>query len=93
MKKKRGWEPNYAPVPTDPALIMECDSVKFHKSAEVKIDEDEDREAKEAAKKGPKLTDWRWGPAQYWYDKEGLPDMCPDYDYGLRLRNKEEQRT
>ena len=91
VKKRRGWAPDYAPVPTDPALVMECDSVKFHKAAELKKEYEEEKDDKEAATKAPKLTDWRWGPAQYWYDKEGLPDICPDYDYGLRVRNVEEQ--
>lgn len=42
-------------------------------------------------KKGPRPTDWRWGPAQYWYDMLELPEDCPDYDYGLRVVGKEEQ--
>ena len=42
-------------------------------------------------KKGPQPTDWRWGPAQYWYDMLELPEDCPDYDYGLMVVGKEEQ--
>ena len=48
---------------------------------------------KSLRRKGPKPTDWRWGPAQFWYDMLELPEEVPDYDYGLKVRNSEEQGT
>ena len=35
--------------------------------------------------KGPKPTDWRHGPAQYWYDMLNLPEKVDDFDYNLKL--------
>ena len=70
-----------------------CQSVRFPKLAEVEKEEvKEEKEVSEPEKKGPKPTDWRWGPAQYWYDMLELPEEVPDYDYGLKIRNKEGQR-
>ena len=91
-KEKRGWDYK-VPLPTDPNAYQECQSVRFHKLAEVEKEEvKEEKEVSEPEKKGPKPTDWRWGPAQYWYDMLELPEEVPDYDYGLKIRNKEEQR-
>ena len=66
---------------------------RFHKPQEVKreVVAKNGEETKEPVKKGPRPTDWRWGPAQYWYDMLELPEDCPDYDYGLRVVGKEEQ--
>ena len=90
-KEKRGWD-YVVPMPTDPDAYQECQSVRFHKPAEVEKEEvKEENETKEPEKKGPKPTDWRWGPAQYWYDMLELPEEVPDYDYGLTIRSKEEQ--
>ena len=68
-------------------------SSRFHKPQEIKTEvvAKNGEEAKEPVKKGPQPTDWRWGPAQYWYDMLELPEDCPDYDYGLRVVGKEEQ--
>ena len=91
-KMKRGWD-YVVPMPTDPEAYQECQSVRFHKPAEVEKKEvKEEKEEKEPEKKGPKPTDWRWGPAQYWYDMLELPEDVPDYDYGLKIRSKEEQK-
>ena len=91
-KVKRGWD-YVVPMPTDPDAYEECQSVRFHKPPEVEKEEvKEEKEQQEPEKKGPKPTDWRWGPAQYWYDMLELPEEVPDYDYGLKIRSTEEQK-
>ena len=90
-KEKCGWDYK-VPLPTDPNAYQECQSVRFHKPAEVEKEEvKEEKEVSEPEKKGPKPTDWRWGPAQYWYDMLELPEEVPDYDCGLKIRIKEQQ--
>ena len=58
------------------------------KTEEVK----DEKEQVQQEKKGPKQSDWRWGPAQYWYDMLELPEDVSEYDYGLKVRSAEEQR-
>ena len=90
-KVRRGWD-YQVPLPTDPEAYEECQSVRFHKPAVLEEEKKpEVSEPVEPEKKGPKPTDWRWGPAQYWYDMLELPEDCPNYDYGLKIRNVEEQ--
>ena len=69
-------------------------TVRFHRPQAAKKEEAsrDGEETKEPVKKGPKPTDWRWGPAQFWYDMLELPEDCADYDYGLRVIGAEEQQ-
>ena len=78
------WKFNYAEWPEDISAYQEDGIVKFHKPKEEETEEIEEG-SKETEKKGPKPTDWRWGPAQYWYDMLGLPEAVDDYDYGLKF--------
>eukprot|EP00095_Tigriopus_kingsejongensis_P010565 maker-scaffold2286_size17589-snap-gene-0.4 protein:Tk10565 transcript:maker-scaffold2286_size17589-snap-gene-0.4-mRNA-1 annotation:"transcription initiation factor tfiid subunit 1 isoform x2" len=80
----RGWEFDFSPFPEDSKLYEEDDAIRFHKPQEEKKLEDEAAEGRERINKGPKATDWRWGPAQYWYDILGVPDNVENYDYGLK---------
>lgn len=41
------------------------------------------------AESRPKVAEWRYGPAQLWYDMLGVPEDGSSFHYGLRL--KEEQ--
>ena len=36
--------------------------------------------------KNPKVADWRYGPAQLWYDMLGVDDSGQDFDYGFKLK-------
>ena len=67
---------------------MSCvlQAVRFHQwpSEQKKSTGEEEAADKKEEKKGPRPTDWRWGPAQYWYDMLNLPEAPEDYDYGLK---------
>lgn len=34
---------------------------------------------------GPKVADWRFGPAQIWYDMLEVPETGDDFDYGFKV--------
>merc|ERR1719188_1868910 len=80
------WKFDYAPYPDDPDAYAEDQAVRFHKwaSEQKKSEGEEESAEKKEEKKGPRSTDWRWGPAQYWYDMLKLPEAPEDYDYGLK---------
>jgi hypothetical protein len=65
-EKEFVWKFDYAPFPEDPNAYEEDQAVRFHKPAEVKEESDESRGKRENEHRGPRSTDWRWGPAQYW---------------------------
>jgi transcription initiation factor TFIID subunit 1 len=37
---------------------------------------------------GPKVADWRFGPAQVWYDILRVPETGDGFNYGFRLKEK-----
>ncbi|XP_061189439.1 transcription initiation factor TFIID subunit 1-like isoform X1 [Saccostrea echinata] len=39
---------------------------------------------------GIKIAPWRYGPAQYWYDLLGVDESGEDFDYGFKMKPKEE---
>ena len=36
--------------------------------------------------KKPKIADWRYGPAQLWYDMLGVDESGEGFDYGLSTK-------
>ena len=46
---------------------------------------DENKNENDVQSKGPKPSDWRHGPAQYWYDMMNLPEKVEDFDYNLKM--------
>lgn len=37
---------------------------------------------------GPKVADWRFGPAQIWYDMLEVPETGDNFDYGFKMTEK-----
>jgi len=85
IKRSRGWNLNIAPPPEDPEAYAVDDAVLFRQPMQLTkpVPQSPPKE-EDLSKKGPKPTDWRWGPAQYWYDMVELPPDIDDYDYGLK---------
>lgn len=36
----------------------------------------------------PKVAEWRYGPAQLWYDMLGVPEDGCNFSYGFKLKEK-----
>ena len=36
----------------------------------------------------PKVADWRFGPAQVWYDMLEVPETGDGFNYGFKLKDK-----
>lgn len=36
---------------------------------------------------GPKVADWRFGPAQHWYDMLDVPETGEGFDYGFKQKD------
>lgn len=34
----------------------------------------------------PKIAEWRYGPAQLWYDMLGVPEDGSNFNYGFKLK-------
>lgn len=36
----------------------------------------------------PRVAEWRYGPAQLWYDMLGIPEDGSNFNYGFKLKEK-----
>ncbi|KAK9885772.1 hypothetical protein WA026_013642 [Henosepilachna vigintioctopunctata] len=87
--KTRGWFIDYAPDPP-PEQCRSDDEEKFLKPAEHNsTDNKPDAQAKDDT--GPKAADWRFGPAQMWYDMLEVPETGENFDYGFKMSNQKEK--
>ncbi|KAL1517978.1 hypothetical protein ABEB36_001670 [Hypothenemus hampei] len=86
--KVRGWFFDYANnVPQE--TVKSDDEEKFLKPEEQHSEANkEDLEKKDES--GPKAADWRFGPAQIWYDMLEVPESGDGFNYGFKLKDKEE---
>ena len=79
-------QPAFPEPPTDPKFYVEDQAVRFHRPAADKSEDvDDDQDMKNKYDNRVKPTDWRTGPAQYWYDMLNVPDKAEDFDYNLKM--------
>uniref|UniRef100_A0A8D0DEX1 Transcription initiation factor TFIID subunit n=1 Tax=Sander lucioperca TaxID=283035 RepID=A0A8D0DEX1_SANLU len=90
QEKKSGWLYEYAPPPP-PEQCLSDDEITMMAPVESKFSQtcgDGDKEAESR----PKVAEWRYGPAQLWYDMLGVSEDGSNFNYGLKLKehqNKE----
>ena len=93
-KKSKGWQLDFAPYPDDPDAYVEDQAVRFHRPFKAKSEEKQDSgDAQDARSRGPRSTDWRQGPAQYWYDLLELPEVVDDFDYGIKSNKDDDEEA
>ncbi|XP_048838962.1 transcription initiation factor TFIID subunit 1 isoform X2 [Brienomyrus brachyistius] len=86
-EKKSGWSCEYPPPPP-PEQCLSDDEITMMAPVESKFSQaagDGDK----VPESRPRVAEWRYGPAQLWYDMLGVPEDGSTFHYGFRL--KEEQ--
>ncbi|XP_030762639.1 transcription initiation factor TFIID subunit 1 [Sitophilus oryzae] len=84
--KHRGWFPDYA-LNVSPDQIKSDDEEKFLKAIE-HPSESNKQDAEKKDESGPKAADWRFGPAQIWYDMLDVPETGDNFNYGFKVTNE-----
>ncbi|XP_003436646.2 transcription initiation factor TFIID subunit 1 isoform X1 [Anopheles gambiae] len=82
-RRRQYFTPTYASLP--PKDMWASDEELRFTSREA--DEEKEIKDKESDSKGdskPKVADWRYGPAQKWYDMLDVPDTGEDFNYGFK---------
>ena len=73
-----------------PSQVLTDDEDVLRRPMDLKKYGGDNSESKDAT---PKIADWRFGPAQYWYDFNGAPESGEGFDYGLNKRLKMSDNT
>ncbi|XP_069468453.1 transcription initiation factor TFIID subunit 1 isoform X2 [Ambystoma mexicanum] len=84
VEMKSHWEYEYAPPPP-PEQCLSDDEITMMAPVESKFSLSAGDTDKVADTK-PKVAEWRYGPAQLWYDMLGVPEDGSGFDYGFRLK-------
>ncbi|XP_044017521.1 transcription initiation factor TFIID subunit 1-like isoform X2 [Aphidius gifuensis] len=82
--KFKGWKMSYGPIPDDKNKIASDDEAKLLTPTQDK-EQTGKPDTGENDDMGPKAADWRFGPAQHWYDLFNVPENGEDFTYGFRL--------
>ncbi|XP_034539140.1 transcription initiation factor TFIID subunit 1 isoform X10 [Notolabrus celidotus] len=84
--KKSGWVYEYAAAPP-PEQCLSDDEITMMAPVESKFSQtcgDGDKEAESR----PKVAEWRYGPAQLWYDMLGVSEDGSNFNYGFKLKEE-----
>ncbi|KAG8041343.1 hypothetical protein G9C98_002331 [Cotesia typhae] len=87
--KSRGWVMNYGPDP-DPDQCASDDELKLLAINEVKKNLPDIEEKKKNVNATLTAKDWRFGPAQFWYDMIKVSETGDGFDYGFKLAKNQE---
>ncbi|XP_067327703.1 transcription initiation factor TFIID subunit 1 isoform X1 [Anolis sagrei] len=90
------WDYEYAPPPP-PEQCLSDDEITMMAPVESKFSQSTG-DADNVADTRPKVAEWRYGPAQLWYDMLGIPEDGSGFDYGFKLKeakveDEEEEST
>ncbi|KAG7282696.1 hypothetical protein CRUP_017622 [Coryphaenoides rupestris] len=88
---KSGWTYEPAPPPP-PEQCLSDDEITMMAPVESKFsqasgDMDQEKESR------PRVAEWRYGPAQLWYDMLGVPEDGSNFTYGFRLLEEHAENT
>uniref|UniRef100_A0A3P8XSZ4 Transcription initiation factor TFIID subunit n=1 Tax=Esox lucius TaxID=8010 RepID=A0A3P8XSZ4_ESOLU len=83
-EKKSGWEYEYAPAPP-PEQCLSDDEITMMAPVESKFSQTSG-DGDKVAESRPKVAEWRYGPAQLWYDMMGVPEDGSGFHYGFKLK-------
>ncbi|XP_012287016.1 transcription initiation factor TFIID subunit 1 [Orussus abietinus] len=88
--KFKGWMMQYGPDPTSDQCCPD-DEEKLLLPVEDKEQTGKPGESGENGDMGPKVADWRFGPAQIWYDMLEVPETGDGFNYGFKTMEKIEE--
>ncbi|XP_062358992.1 transcription initiation factor TFIID subunit 1 isoform X3 [Cinclus cinclus] len=91
VEGKSPWEYEFA-APPPPEQCLSDDEITMMAPVESKFSQSTGDIDKVTDTK-PKVAEWRYGPAQLWYDMLGIPEDGSGFDYGFKLKEENEQEA
>lgn len=86
-RKNAGFGLKFAPTPSKD-MIMSDDEEKLLSSKTSNDKEEKTDDGNGNDKKSKMAADWRFGPAQIWYDMLDVPESGEGFNYGFKLKDK-----
>lgn len=86
-KKCSSFNLRYAPTPIK-EMIASDDEEKLLSEKTKEEKEEKTEESTSSEQKAKAAADWRFGPAQIWYDMLDVPDSGEGFNYGFKMKEK-----
>lgn len=86
-RKCSGFGLKFAPIPPK-EMIMSDDEEKLLSEKTSEDKEEKSDDANGGDQKSKAAADWRFGPAQIWYDMMDVPESGEGFNYGFKLKDK-----
>ncbi|XP_037277230.1 TATA-box binding protein associated factor 1 isoform X2 [Rhipicephalus microplus] len=77
--------------PPPPDMCMQDDELRLLRPEEEQSSGNKN-EASRSSDVSPQVADWRYGPAQLWYDMYGIPETGDTFDYGFKCIEENDDR-
>ncbi|XP_037506930.1 transcription initiation factor TFIID subunit 1 isoform X4 [Rhipicephalus sanguineus] len=77
--------------PPPPDMCMQDDELRLLRPEEEQSSGNKN-EASRSSDVSPQVADWRYGPAQLWYDMYGIPETGDTFDYGFKCIGESDDR-
>lgn len=90
--RRRGFSLHFGPEPT-PAQCQSDDEDKLLGDLNSEDVRQEGPDNGENSDQKPKVADWRYGPAQIWYDMLEVPDSGEGFNYGFKTKSAQSSST
>lgn len=90
--RRRGFSLHFGPEPT-PAQCVSDDEDKLLGDLNSEDVRQEGPDNGENSDQKPKVADWRYGPAQIWYDMLEVPDSGEGFNYGFKTKSEKSSST
>lgn len=88
-RRCNGFNLKYAPMPPKERCISDDEDKLL--SAVTNDEKEEKQETNASGDSKNKVADWRFGPAQVWYDMLDVPDNGEGFNYGFKLKDKTQE--
>ncbi|XP_055587369.1 transcription initiation factor TFIID subunit 1 isoform X2 [Uranotaenia lowii] len=88
-KRRRGFDFVYAPAPSRDHWVSDDEDKLLSLTREEEKEEKPLNDSNGDSK--PKVADWRFGPAQVWYDMLDVPETGEGFNYGFKQTDRREE--
>ncbi|XP_058813451.1 transcription initiation factor TFIID subunit 1 isoform X2 [Topomyia yanbarensis] len=88
-RRAHGFNLVYAPIPSRDHWASDDEDRLLSLTREE--EKEEKPETDNGGDSKPKVADWRFGPAQVWYDMLDVPETGENFDYGFKTADRKEE--
>lgn len=88
-RKSKGFTMHYGPEPPPEMIAVDDEQVLLQEISDDLLSKQPENNDNGDSK--AKVADWRYGPAQVWYDMLNVPDSGDGFNYGFKVKETDDE--